>query len=73
MKKIPAKNSYDFYIKSDTSAYHGEWIAFTKSGVVSHGLDAQKVYNQALRRTKTADVALAKVPEEQILVLKLSK
>lgn len=64
--------NYDFFVRTDTSKYKGEWIAITKNRVVAHGLDAEKVYKKALKKAKKEEVSLAKVPERQMLILKLS-
>lgn len=66
-------SNYDFYIKADTFAYKGEWIAISGKKIVSHGKNAQQVYKQAKQRSKTADISLAKIPEEETLILKSSK
>lgn len=71
-KQIPSPN-YEFYIKADTSAYKGEWIAIARKKIVAHGNDAEKVYKQAKKKYKGEDISLAKIPEDQILVLKLLK
>ncbi len=67
----PSTN-YDFFIKTDTSKYKGEWIAIARNRVVAHGEDAEKVYKKALKKVKKVEISLAKVPEKQMLVLKLS-
>lgn len=72
MKSTKKMSNYDYFLKVDTSPYKGEWVAIAKSKVVAHGKDAQKVYNQAKKKTPKEDVSLAKVPSEQVLVLRLS-
>lgn len=69
---IPSPN-YDFYIKTDTSAYEGQWIAIAKEKIVAHGQDAETVYKRANKKYKNEDISLAKVPDDQVLILKLSK
>lgn len=71
-KQIPSPN-YEFYIKADTSAYKGKWIAIARMKIVAHGKDAEEVYKQAQKKYKGEDISLAKIPEDQILVLKLLK
>ena len=66
-------SNYEYFIKADTSPYEGEWIAIAKQKVVSHGKDAQKVYKQANKKYKNDEISLAKVPEEQTLILKFFK
>ena len=71
MGKVSPVSNYDYFIKLDTKPYKGEWVAIADKRIVSHGKDAKVVYQKAKQKAKTAQVSLAKVPEEQILVLKL--
>jgi len=74
MKKIKSgSTNYDFYIKTDTSAYKGQWIAIARKKIIAHGKDAERVYKQASKKFKNEEISLAKVPEEQTLILKLLK
>lgn len=65
---MPSPN-YEFYIKADTSAYKGEWIAISGEKIVSHGKDAGEVYRKAQKKCKTSDISLAKIPGEEVLIL----
>lgn len=67
-KTINQSNNYDYFVKTDTSRYQGEWIAIAGEKVVCHGKDAEKVYKIAKKKVKNKDVSLAKVPEEQMMV-----
>lgn len=71
IQKIPSLN-YDFFLKTDTSKYKGEWIAIAKNKVIAHGRDAQKVYESAKKKAPKASISLAKPPNEQVLILKFS-
>lgn len=71
-KQTPSAN-YDFYIRANTAPYKGEWIAIARKKIIAHGKDAEKVYKQANRKFKNEEISLAKVPEEQTLILKLLK
>lgn len=62
--------NYEFFIKMDTSKYKGEWIAIANKAVVAHGKDAEKVYKSAQKKVKNKEISLAKVPEEQMLILR---
>lgn len=68
MRKANLTN-YDYFIKTDTSSYKGEWIAIDKKKIVAHGKDAESVYKKAQKISKTGKFSLAKIPEEQVLVL----
>lgn len=65
-----ASSNYDFFIKTDTSSYKGEWIAIAGNKILAHGKDAEKVYNAAKKKVKNKEISLAKAPDEQMLVLK---
>ena len=73
MTKQKTSSNYDFYINADTSAYKGEWVAIAKKKIVVHGKDAQEVYKKANKKFKNEEISLAKIPEEQTLILKLFK
>ena len=64
-------SNYDYYIKTNTSKYAGEWIAIGSQKILAHGSDAQQVYLQATQQAKSKHISLAKVPQEQMLILKL--
>lgn len=66
-------SNYDFFIKANTSAFRGEWVAISGRKIVSHGKDAQEVYKKARQKSKTSSISLAKIPEEDTLILKSSK
>lgn len=65
-----ASSNYEFFIKADTSPYKGEWIAIARNKIIAHGQDAEDVYKKAVKKAGDKDVSLAKVPNEQMLVLK---
>lgn len=67
------KSNYEYFIKADTSKYKGEWVAISGAKIVSHGKDAQTVYKKAKKIKPNADISLAKVPEQEVLILKLFK
>ncbi|MEK7534744.1 MAG: DUF5678 domain-containing protein [Patescibacteria group bacterium] len=70
-KKLLSPN-YEFFIKADTSRYKGEWIAIARNKIIAHGQDAEDVYKKAVKKAGDKDVSLAKVPNEQMLILKFS-
>ncbi len=70
--KQAVSSNYDFFVKTDTSRYKGEWIAIAGDRVVAHGNDAQKVYAAAQKKTRVKPISLAKAPDEQMLVLSFS-
>lgn len=70
-KKYPS--NYEYFIKANTSDYRGEWVAISKGKIISHGKDAQVVYNKAKEQKPRSNVSLAKIPEQELLVLKFTK
>ncbi|MEK7516925.1 MAG: DUF5678 domain-containing protein [Patescibacteria group bacterium] len=68
-QKRVASSNYEFFIKTDTSRYKGAWIAIAKNKDIAHGQDAEDVYKKAVRKTGSKDISLAKVPDEQMLIL----
>lgn len=72
MKSRKQLSNYEYFLRVDTSPYKGEWVAITGSKVVAHGKNAQVVYKKAKKKTPYEEVSLAKVPSEQVLILKLN-
>lgn len=72
MKTQQKQSNYEYFLKMDTSPYKGEWIAIAGRKVIGHGKDAQEVYQKAKKKLSNNDISLAKVPDEQVLVLKFS-
>lgn len=73
MKQYKTSSNYNFFIKTDTSAYKGEWLAISGEKIIAHGKDAEEVYKNALKITSAKNISLAKAPDEQMLVLKFFK
>lgn len=72
MKQKARSPNYDFFLKTDTAKYKGEWIAIGKNKIIAHGKDAQIVYQSAKKKAPKSNISLAKAPDEQVLVLKFS-
>ncbi len=70
-KSLPSKN-YEFFVKTDTSKYTGEWIAIVDEKIVAHGSAADQVYKQAQKKNPGKTVSLAKTPKRQFMVLQFS-
>ena len=70
MKKGKKLTNYEFFLKTDTSEYNGDWIAIADQKIVAHGKDAEVVYNKASKNVPGANISMAKTPHEQMLVLK---
>lgn len=61
--------NYQYFLKTDTSRFRGQWIAMSKNKIVAHGKDAKHVYEQATKKYPSTSISLAKVPKEELLVL----
>jgi ABC-type enterochelin transport system ATPase subunit len=60
--------NYNYFIKTDTSEYSGEWIAIANKQVIAHGKSAEMVYQKALKKFSNEEISLAKIPEDEVLV-----
>lgn len=70
MKNQQKTTNYDYFIKTNTADFKGQWVAIADKKIVAHGKDAEKVYKEAKRKQKTSKVSLAKIPDEQMMVLR---
>lgn len=62
-------SNYDFFVKTSTSKYKGEWLAIADKKIIAHGKKADEVYKAASKKTKSKNISLAKAPNAQMLVL----
>lgn len=69
MKQVKTSKNYNFFIKTDTSAFKGEWLAISGDKIIAHGKDAEKVYKDALKKSQAKFISLAKAPDEQMLII----
>lgn len=68
-----AKSNYEYFVSKNTSGYRGEWVAISDSKIVAHGRSAQAVYKRAKKLKLSQAISLAKVPKEQLMILKISE
>ena len=61
--------NYQWYVHANLRRYKGEWVAIASQKVVAHGSNAQKVLEIAQKKYPHETPALAKVPQEDVLVL----
>ncbi len=64
-----ASKNYEWYTQADLHQYRGEWVAIASQQVAAHGFNAKKVLEEARKKYPKENPALAKVPQEDILVL----
>jgi len=62
-----ADASYEWYAQADLRAYKGKYVAIVGKQVAASGKDPGKVYARARRRFPRREIALAKVPDADIL------
>lgn len=68
MKQTKTSKNYNYFIKTDTSLFKGEWLAISGDRIIAHGKDAQKVYKDALKKYDAKSISLAKAPDEQMFL-----
>ena len=61
--------NYRTFLKVDTRRFRGEWIALVDKKVVAHGKKADVIYNRAAKQYPPKKISLAKIPEQETLVL----
>lgn len=72
MKKTKEPSNYEYFLKLDTTSYRGKWIAIAKNKVVAVGPRADETFKIAQRQYPKTPISLAKVPQEETLVLKIT-
>jgi len=72
MKQIKTSQNYNYFIRTDTSEFKGEWLAISGNKIIAHGKDADKVYKSAIKKAPQKNISLAKAADEQMLILHFS-
>jgi len=62
---------FEFYLKADLSKYEGKYVAIVGDKVVASGFNAKEVLEEAKRKYPDKKPALAKIPKEEALILRL--
>lgn len=62
-------DDYQWFLGADLSRYRGRHIAILEGRVVSSGRNARDVWQRANRKHPGKDFLMAKVPEEDLLIL----
>ena len=73
MKKTKKLSNYEYFLKLDTSTYKGKWIAIAKNKVVAVDRRADKAFSKAQKKYPKESISLAKVPQEETLVLEIKR
>lgn len=62
---------FEFYVKADLKEYEGKYIAIVEDQVVASGNNAKQVMEEAKRKYPDKKPFLAKIPREEVLILRL--
>ncbi len=65
---MPSKD-FNWFVSADLSRYKGEYVAIVDEKVVTHGDNARKVWENAKQQHPDKIPALAKIPEDDLLIL----
>lgn len=71
MKKTKKLSNYEYFLKLDTTAYKGKWIAMAENKVLAADRRADKAFKEAQKKYPKGSISLAKVPREETLVLEI--
>lgn len=71
MKKNKKISNYEYFLKLKTASYKGKWIAIADNKVVAVGQRADEAFRLARKEYPENKISLAKVPQEETLVLKV--
>ena len=71
MKKVKEQSNYEFFLELDTASYKGKWIAIAANKVVAAANKASDAFKKAKKKYPQSKISLAKVPQQEALVLKI--
>lgn len=71
MKKAKRLSNYEYFLKLNTTAYKGRWIAIAENKVAAVDQRADGAFKLAKKKYPKSNISLAKVPKEETLVLKI--
>lgn len=71
MKKVKPSPNYEYFLKLETAPYKGKWIAIAENKVAAASSRADDAFKIAKKKYPKSEVSLAKVPQEETLVLKV--
>lgn len=71
MKKTKKLSNYEYFLNLDTSSYKGKWIAIAENKVIAANSRADEAFKIAQRKYPKNKISLAKVPQQEALVLKI--
>lgn len=69
---MPSKD-YKWFLKADTSKYKNKYIAIIDEKIVAFGENAKVVWKKAKEKYPNKEPLMAKIPEDEILILDVKK
>ncbi|MCK4485795.1 MAG: hypothetical protein KAU38_03430 [Desulfobacterales bacterium] len=64
-----ATKDYDWFVNSELTEYRGEYVIILHEKVVYHGKDLTKILKEFRRHHPNQVPKIAKIPEEETLIL----
>lgn len=68
-KKTSVSPEFDFFIHTPLTQYEGKYIAIVGKKVISSGISAKKVWEQAKKKYPRSLPTIAKIPKNEVLIL----
>ncbi len=62
-------DNFAYYLKTDLTAYLGEWVAVVDEKIVAHGENAKDVYFEAKRKFPTKTPLLSCISSGAAMIL----
>ena len=60
---------YEWFLSADLTRYRGKHIAILDQRVISSGENAKEVWKRAQKKHPGKEFLMAKIPEEDVLIL----
>lgn len=69
-KKQPKTSpEFEYFIKANLSRYKGQYVALLGKKVIASGTNAKEVWEKAKKKSRGKLPTLAKLPQEEVLIL----
>ena len=68
-KKRKIIKDFDFFLSANLDRYKGEYVAIVSDKVAAHGTNAKEVWNKARQKCPKVLPTIAKLPQEEVLIL----
>lgn len=60
---------FDFFLKANLEKYKGEYVAIVEKKIAAHGKNAKEVWQKARKKFPKTLPTIAKIPQEEALIL----